>query len=68
MLYGRTMPSERPEHRMSEQWHPLGIVGAITAFNFPVPVWSWNAFISAVCGNTVIWKPSANPPGLLLPL
>ncbi len=62
MLYGRTMPSERPEHRMSEQWHPLGIVGAITAFNFPVAVWSWNAFISAVCGNTVIWKPSATAP------
>ena len=62
MLYGLTMPSERPEHRMSEQWHPLGIVGAITAFNFPVAVWSWNAFISAVCGNTVIWKPSATAP------
>jgi aldehyde dehydrogenase (NAD+) len=62
MLYGRTMPSERPEHRISEQWHPLGIVGTITAFNFPVAVWSWNAFISAVCGNTVIWKPSATAP------
>lgn len=60
MLYGRTMPSERPAHRMMEQWHPLGIVGVISAFNFPVAVWSWNAFISAVCGNTVIWKPSAN--------
>ena len=62
MLYGRTMPSERPEHRMIEQWHPLGVVGAITAFNFPVAVWSWNAFIAAVCGNTVIWKPSATAP------
>ena len=62
MLYGRTMPSERPEHRMIEQWHPLGIVGTITAFNFPVAVWSWNAFISAICGNTVIWKPSATAP------
>jgi L-aminoadipate-semialdehyde dehydrogenase len=62
MLYGRTMPSERPEHRLIEQWHPLGIVGTITAFNFPVAVWSWNAFISAICGNTVIWKPSATAP------
>jgi aldehyde dehydrogenase (NAD+) len=62
MLYGRTIPSERPEHRMAEQWHPLGIVGTITAFNFPVAVWSWNAFISAICGNTVIWKPSTNAP------
>ena len=62
MLYGRTMPSERPSHRMYEQWHPLGIVGAITAFNFPVAVWSWNAFISAICGNTVVWKPSAIAP------
>lgn len=58
MLYGNTMHSERPEHRMYEQWHPLGVVGVITAFNFPVAVWSWNAFIAAVCGNTVIWKPS----------
>ncbi|HVY53800.1 MAG TPA: aldehyde dehydrogenase family protein, partial [Gammaproteobacteria bacterium] len=58
MLYGNTMPSERPEHRLYEQWHPLGVVGVITAFNFPVAVWSWNAFIAAVCGNTVIWKPS----------
>jgi aldehyde dehydrogenase (NAD+) len=62
MLYGHTMPSERPEHRMYEQWHPLGIVGTITAFNFPVAVWAWNAFISAICGNTVIWKPSATAP------
>ena len=59
MLYGATMPSERPEHRMYEQWHPLGPVGVITAFNFPMAVWSWNAFIALVCGNTVIWKPSS---------
>lgn len=58
MLYGQTMHSERPEHRMYEQWHPLGIVAVISAFNFPVAVWSWNAFIAAICGNTVIWKPS----------
>jgi aldehyde dehydrogenase (NAD+) len=59
MLYGATMPSERPGHRMYEQWHPLGPVGVITAFNFPVAVWSWNAFIALVCGDTVIWKPSS---------
>lgn len=58
MLYGCTMHSERPEHRMYEQWHPLGVVAVISAFNFPVAVWAWNAFIAAVCGNTVIWKPS----------
>ncbi len=58
MLYGKTMHSERPEHRMYEQWHPLGVVGVISAFNFPVAVWSWNAFLAAICGNTVIWKPS----------
>lgn len=58
MLYGKTMHSERPQHRMYEQWHPLGIVGIITAFNFPVAVWSWNACISAICGNVNIWKPS----------
>jgi aldehyde dehydrogenase (NAD+) len=58
MLYGRTMQSERPQHRMYEQWHPLGVVGTITAFNFPVAVWSWNACISAVCGNVNVWKPS----------
>lgn len=58
MLYGHTMHSERPLHRMYEQWHPLGIVAVISAFNFPVAVWSWNAFIAAVCGNTVVWKPS----------
>lgn len=58
MLYGNSMHSERPEHRMYEQWHPLGIVGVITAFNFPVAVWAWNAFIAAIAGNSVIWKPS----------
>lgn len=58
MLYGATMHSERPLHRMYEQWHPLGIVSVISAFNFPVAVWSWNAFVAAICGNTVIWKPS----------
>ena len=63
MLYGRTMPSERPGHRLYEQWHPLGIVGVITAFNFPVAVWAWNALLSAICGNVTIWKPS--PKGVL---
>ncbi len=62
MLYGRTMHSERPQHRMYEQWHPLGVVGTISAFNFPVAVWSWNAFIAAVCGNVNIWKPSQKTP------
>lgn len=62
MLYGKTMHSERPQHRMYEQWHPLGIVGVITAFNFPVAVWAWNAFIAAIAGNTVIWKPSSKTP------
>ncbi|MGA8705941.1 MAG: aldehyde dehydrogenase family protein [Steroidobacteraceae bacterium] len=61
-LYGRTMHSERPQHRMYEQWHPLGVVGIITAFNFPVAVWSWNALIAAICGNACIWKPSAKTP------
>ena len=61
-LYGFTMHSERPEHRMYEQWHPLGPVGVITAFNFPVAVWSWNALIAAVCGDVVIWKPSSKTP------
>ena len=61
-LYGLTMHSERPLHRMYEQWHPLGPVGVISAFNFPVAVWSWNAFIAAVCGDTVIWKPSSSVP------
>ena len=58
-LYGLTMHSERPMHRMYEQWHPLGNVGIISAFNFPVAVWAWNAFIAAVCGNISIWKPSS---------
>lgn len=62
MLYGVTMQSERPAHRMSEQWHPLGPVGVITAFNFPVAVWAWNAFIAAIAGDTVIWKPSPKAP------
>ena len=63
MLYGKTMHSERPQHRMYEQWHPLGVVGVISAFNFPVAVWAWNAFIAAVCGNVTVWKPS--PKGAL---
>ncbi|MFQ6022210.1 MAG: aldehyde dehydrogenase family protein [Acidiferrobacterales bacterium] len=58
MLYGNTMQSERPQHRMYEQWHPLGVVGVITAFNFPVAVYSWNAFIAAIAGNVIVWKPS----------
>ena len=62
MLYGKTMHSERKDHRMYEQWHPFGPVGVISAFNFPVAVWSWNAFISAICGNTTIWKPSSSTP------
>ncbi len=62
MLYGKTMHSERPQHRMYEQWHPLGVVGTITAFNFPVAVWSWNTALAAVCGNVSIWKPSPKTP------
>jgi aldehyde dehydrogenase (NAD+) len=61
-LYGLTIASERPEHRMYEQWHPLGVVGVISAFNFPVAVWSWNALLAAVCGDCVIWKPSLKTP------
>ena len=61
-LYGLTMHSERPEHRMYEQWHPIGNVGIISAFNFPVAVWAWNAFIAAICGNISIWKPSSKTP------
>ena len=61
-LYGNTMQSERPDHRMFEQWHPLGTVGVITAFNFPVAVWSWNAAIAAVCGDSTLWKPSSDVP------
>jgi aldehyde dehydrogenase (NAD+) len=61
-LYGLTMPSERPDHRMFEQWHPLGVVGVITAFNFPVAVWSWNAAIAAVAGDAIVWKPASKTP------
>ncbi len=61
-LYGLTIASERPRHRMYEQWHPLGPIGIITAFNFPAAVWSWNAFIAAVCGDTMVWKPSPVTP------
>ncbi len=62
MLYGLTMQSERAQHRMYEQWHPLGVIGVITAFNFPVAVWAWNAFLAAIAGDTVIWKPSPKAP------
>jgi aldehyde dehydrogenase (NAD+) len=62
MLYGLTMHSEREKHRMYEQWHPLGIVGVISSFNFPVAVWAWNAFIAAICGNVTVWKPSSKCP------
>jgi aldehyde dehydrogenase (NAD+) len=62
MLYGLSMHSERAGHRMYEQWHPLGILGLITAFNFPVAVWSWNSTLAAVCGDTIIWKPSSYVP------
>src|SRR5262249_6849230 len=61
-LYGLTTHSERPGHRMYEQWHPLGMCGLITAFNFPVAVWSWNALLAAVCGDVCIWKPSLKTP------
>jgi aldehyde dehydrogenase (NAD+) len=62
MLYGLSMHSERPRHRMSEQWHPLGVIGIITAFNFPVAVWAWNALLGAICGNACVWKPSPKTP------
>lgn len=62
MLYGLTIQSERPSHRLMEQWHPLGIVGIISAFNFPVAVWAWNAALAAVCGDSTIWKPSEKTP------
>jgi len=62
MLGGRTFPSERPDHRLFEQWHPLGVVGVITAFNFPVAVWAWNAALAAVCGDVVVWRPSPHTP------
>jgi len=61
-LHGLTMHSERPGHRMYEQWHPLGVVGVITAFNFPVAVWAWNALLAWVCGDVVVWKPSEKAP------
>ena len=61
-LYGLTIASERPEHRMLEQWHPLGVVGIVTAFNFPVAVWSWNSALAAVCGDATVWKPSSSTP------
>ncbi|MBP8648365.1 MAG: aldehyde dehydrogenase family protein [Thermomonas sp.] len=61
-LYGLTMHSERPGHRMYEQWHPIGIVGVISAFNFPVAVWAWNSFIAAICGDITVWKPSPKTP------
>ena len=62
MLYGKTLHSERPAHRMYEQWHPVGVVGVVTAFNFPVAVWAWNAMLACVCGNAVVWKPSPKTP------
>ncbi len=62
MLYGLSMHSERPAHRMFEQWHPLGILGLITSFNFPVAVWSWNSALAAICGDTIVWKPSSYTP------
>ena len=62
MLYGLAMHSERPGHRMYEQWHPIGLVGIISAFNFPVAVWAWNSFVAAVCGDVTIWKPSPKTP------
>jgi len=62
MLYGNTMHSERVQHRMYEQWHPLGVVGVISAFNFPVAVWAWNAFLATICGNATVWKPSPKTP------
>src|SRR5919201_5588806 len=61
-LYGRTIATERREHRMMETWHPLGVCGVISAFNFPVAVWSWNAALALVCGDPVIWKPSERTP------
>ena len=61
-LYGRTMPSERPGHRLMETWHPLGVVGVVSAFNFPVAVWAWNTTVALVCGDAVVWKPSEKTP------
>src|SRR5437764_15478926 len=62
MLYGLTIQSERPSHRLMEEWHPVGVVAVITAFNFPVGVWSWNAALAAVCGDATVWKPSEKTP------
>ncbi len=62
MMYGQTMHSERPMHRMYEQWHPLGVIGIISAFNFPVAVWAWNAMLAAICGDVMLWKPSSKAP------
>ena len=62
MLYGLSMHSERPQHRMYEQWHPLGVIGILSAFNFPVAVWAWNALLAAICGNVSVWKPSPKTP------
>ena len=62
-LYGLTMPSERPNHRLQEIWQPLGVVGCVTAFNFPVAVFGWNFCLAAVCGNSIIWKPSPHSEG-----
>ena len=61
-LYGLTMPSERPGHKLAEYWHPMGVIGVISAFNFPVAVWSWNTALALVCGNSVVWKPSEKTP------
>ena len=61
-LYGLTIAAERSNHRLMENWHPLGVVGVITAFNFPVAVWAWNAALALVCGNSVVWKPSEKTP------
>src|SRR5258707_9176320 len=61
-LYGLTIASERPRHRLIEQWHPLGVVGIVTAFNFPVAVWAWNSALAAVCGDSTVWKPSSQTP------
>src|SRR6202008_3390161 len=62
MLYGYSMPPGRSSHRMYQQWHPLGVRGVISAFNFPVAVWAWNAFLAAVCGDVTVWKPSPKTP------
>ena len=61
-LYGLTMPSERAGHKMAEYWHPMGVVGVISAFNFPLAVWSWNAALAYICGDSVVWKPSEKTP------